>query len=142
MPYRTRPAAEPNILHSAFAIHHLDGPGQKQQFLEGARQPHRPGGACPSGWMSFRDARRKRARPTSARYARRITQRPGSPLSGRAQAGARPFEAHLRSLDHARRPAGDRIAAAAEAAGWRWHWGWQGAHQAEALAVLTPDLRP
>jgi hypothetical protein len=30
------------------------------------------------------------------------------------------------------------IAAAAEAAGWQWRWGWQGAHQAEALAVLTP----
>jgi hypothetical protein len=28
------------------------------------------------------------------------------------------------------------IAAAAEAAGWHWTWTWQGAHQAEAMAVL------
>ena len=30
------------------------------------------------------------------------------------------------------------IEAAAAAAGWRWTWGWEGAHQAEAMAVLTP----
>jgi hypothetical protein len=30
------------------------------------------------------------------------------------------------------------IEAAAAAAGWRWSWGWHGAHQAEAMAVLTP----
>ena len=30
------------------------------------------------------------------------------------------------------------IQAAAAAAGWQWRWSWQGAHRAEALAVLTP----
>jgi hypothetical protein len=45
-------------------------------------------------------------------------------------------ETHLRSFDlPAER---GRIEAMAEAAGWRWHWAWQGAHQAEAMAVLTP----
>jgi phenylpropionate dioxygenase-like ring-hydroxylating dioxygenase large terminal subunit len=66
------------------------------------------------------------------RYVKRI--RSGwQPLSAEQREHV---ETHLRSFDlPAER---GRIEAMAEAAGWRWHWAWQGAHQAEAMAVLTP----
>ena len=69
-----------------------------------------------------------------ARYARRIQ-------AGWPQLRAEQQEhviSHLSSFDI---PA-DRAAieASAKAAGWHWRWAWQGAHRAEAMAVLTPAL--
>jgi hypothetical protein len=67
-----------------------------------------------------------------ARYTQRIQQ-------GWPQLTAEQQEHVISHLSHCDIPA-DRaaIAAAAEAAGWHWTWTWQGAHQAEAMAVLQP----
>jgi hypothetical protein len=120
---------QPDILHSAFAIHHLDDP-QKQQFLEGARRRIAPGGLFI--WVDvFRNAGEARQAYID-RYVQRI-RNGWQPLSAEQREHV---ETHLRSFDlPAERGC---IEAVAEAAGWRWHWAWQGAHQAEAMAVLTP----
>jgi SAM-dependent methyltransferase len=120
---------QPDILHSAFAIHHLSDP-QKERFLKGARQQIAPGGV-----FLWADVFRAADEPLDAylqRYQRRIEQG-WEPLSTGAKAHV--LE-HMHQYD---RPA-DRsvIQAIAEAAGWRWRWIWQGSHQAEALAVLHP----
>jgi trans-aconitate methyltransferase len=118
-----------DILHSAFAIHHLTDP-QKITFLEAVRRRIAPGGLFI--WVDvFREPGESRDRYI-ARYQQRIA-------TGWHQLTAEQQEhvsSHLAAYD---RPA-DRaaIAEAAAAAGWHWRWVWQGAHQAEALAVLTP----
>jgi len=118
-----------DILHSAFAIHHLTDQ-DKASFLQAARRRIAPGGLFL--WIDvFRQPGESREAYV-ARYSRRITTL-WPQLTAEQQEHV---ISHLSSHDI---PA-DRqaIAAAAEAAGWQWHWGWQGAHQAEALAVLTP----
>lgn len=122
-------AARVDILHSAFAIHHLDD-AQKTTFLKGARRR-----LSPDGLFVWTDVFREAGEARQAyleRYVDRI--RSGwSPLTAEQQDHV---IGHLCSCDI---PA-DRaaIAAAAEAAGWSWRWVWQGAHHAEATAVLTP----
>ena len=119
--------ATTDILHSAFAIHHLDDPA-KLTFLQAARQRMSPGGLFV--WVDvFREPGESREAYV-ARYTQRIQQ--GWPQLTTEQ--QEQVISHLRGFDI---PA-DRaaIAAAAAAAGWRWHWAWQGAHQAEAMAVL------
>ena len=132
--WATGPAAGPDdmpvdLLHSAFAIHHLDA-AQKATFLQAARRRIAPGGLfiwvdvfCEPG--EARDA-------YVARYRQRIAA--GWPQLTAQQRDH--VSSHLAAYD---RPA-DRAAIAdtAAACGWDWRWGWQGAHQAEALAVLTP----
>jgi len=119
----------PDILHSAFAIHHLSDT-QKQAFLEGARRRIQPDGLFL--WVDvFRDPGE-----THEAYITRYCQRISSswhPLNAEQQEHV---IAHLSQFDL---PA-DRasIQASAEAAGWRWQWAWQGQHRAEAMAVLTP----
>ncbi|MEB3234600.1 MAG: class I SAM-dependent methyltransferase [Cyanobacteriota bacterium] len=119
-----------DILHSAFAIHHLDD-NTKTTFLQAARRRISPGGLFI--WVDvFREPDESRE-AYIARYQRRIN-------ASWPQLSAEQKDhviSHLSSFDI---PA-DRaaIAAAARAAGWRWQWAWQGAHQAEAMAVLTPD---
>ncbi len=118
-----------DILHSAFAIHHLDQP-QKEAFLAAARQRINS-----SGIFVWTDVFREPGETRDAyvkRYTRRI--RTGwQPLSAEQQDHV---INHLSSFDM---PA-DRaeIQAAAEAAGWTWRWAWDGAHSAEATAVLKP----
>jgi len=120
---------QPDILHSAFAIHHLSDP-QKSTFLEGARRRIQPGGLFL--WVDvFREPDESHD-AYIARYCERIS-------SSWTQLNAEQQEhviAHLSQFDL---PA-DRAAiqASAEAAGWRWQWAWQGRHRAEAMAVLTP----
>ncbi len=116
-----------DILHSAFAIHHLDDPA-KLTFLQAARTRMSPGALFI--WVDvFREPGESREAYV-ARYTQRIQQ-------GWPQLTAEQQEHVISHLSRFDIPA-DRaaIAAAAEAAGWRWHWAWQGAHQAEAMAVL------
>jgi cyclopropane fatty-acyl-phospholipid synthase-like methyltransferase len=118
-----------DILHSAFAIHHLSD-ADKATFLQAARQRIAPGGLFI--WIDvFRQAG-ENLEAYVARYTRRIT-------TLWPQLTTEQQEHVISHLSRCDIPA-DRqaIAAASEAAGWQWHWGWQGAHQAEALAVLTP----
>ena len=118
-----------DLLHSAFAIHHLSDE-QKATFLRAARRRIAPDGLFI--WVDvFRQPGEDRGSYV-ARYQQRIaTSWPQ--LSAEQQEHC---SSHLAAYDI---PA-DRaaIAQVAEAAGWQWRWGWQGQHQAEALAVLTP----
>jgi SAM-dependent methyltransferase len=123
--------APPNtdLLHSAFAIHHLDDPS-KASFLKAARQRISTDGLFI--WVDvFREPGESREAYV-ARYQRRINA--SWPQLSTEQKNH--VISHLSGFDI---PADrEAIAAAATAAGWQWRWGWQGAHQAEALAVLTP----
>ncbi len=118
-----------DLLHSAFAIHHLSD-AEKAGFLQAARRRIAPGGLFI--WVDvFREPGE-----SLAAYRERYSQRVGSSWGALSQEQREQVLGHIRSFDI---PA-DRsaIVASAEAAGWRWRWGWQGAHRAEALAVLTP----
>lgn len=117
-----------DILHSAFAVHHLDQP-QKATFLAAARQH-----ISPNGIFVWTDVFREPGESRDAyigRYVHRI--RTGwSMLTAEQQEHV---ISHLSSFDI---PA-DRaeIQATAESCGWQWRWTWNGAHNAEATAVLT-----
>ena len=118
-----------DILHSAFAIHHLSD-AQKQTFLQGARRHINPNGVFL--WVDvFREPGETRE-AYIARYAQRIR------TSWQSLSAAQQEQVidHLSQCDI---PA-DRAAieATARACGWDWQWLWQGQHQAEAMAVLTP----
>lgn len=118
-----------DILHSAFAVHHLDQP-QKATFLAATRQH-----ISPNGIFVWTDVFREPGESRDAyieRYVRRI--RSGWQVLTTEQQNH--VINHLSSFDI---PA-DRaeIQATAESCGWRWRWAWDGAHSAEATAVLTP----
>ena len=122
-------ASPVDILHSAFAIHHLTDP-DKATFLQAARQRIAPGGVFI--WVDvFRQPGESRDAYV-ARYKERIAAL-WPQLTAEQQLHV---TSHLSAYDI---PA-DRqaIEAAAAAAGWQWHWGWNGAHKAEALALLRP----
>jgi len=123
------PGQSVDILHSAFAIHHLSDQ-QKASFLAAARQR-----LSPDGVFVWADVFRPSGESRQAyveRYIERI-ETDWQPLNSDQR---RHVIDHLSSCDN---PA-DRTAieAVAEAAGWRWRWAWNGAHRAEAVAVLTP----
>jgi hypothetical protein len=117
-----------DILHASFAIHHLDG-DQKQTFLRHTRPKMAPG-----SFFLWADVFRE---PGESRnhYVERYSERVRSlwPLAPERQ---EQVISHLSNFDH---PA-DRsaIESVARACGWQWQWLWQGAHQAEAVALLTP----
>jgi hypothetical protein len=118
-----------DILHSAFAIHHLNDEA-KETMLRGARERIHPEGLFL--WADvFRGAGESEG-AAIARYSKRV-KGDWWPLTERQR---QQTIAHIRSLDH---PA-DRmeIQRAAEASGWHWQWLWQGEHDSEALALLTP----
>lgn len=121
------PAVE--LIHSAFAIHHLSD-AEKGTFLRAARRRIAPGGL-----LLWADVFRQPGEALGAyrqRYSNRIRQ------GWEALTAERQNQVieHLSSFDiPAERGA---IEPVAEAAGWHWHWAWQGQRQAEALAVLTP----
>lgn len=123
----SQPATD--ILHSAFAIHHLDDDA-KAAFLQAARRRISPGGLFI--WVDvFREPGESRD-AYIARYTSRIH-------NGWPQLSAEQKEHVINHLGSFDIPADrEAIAAAAAEAGWQWHWAWQGAHQAEAMAVLTP----
>ncbi|MCP9776153.1 trans-aconitate 2-methyltransferase [Cyanobium sp. WAJ14-Wanaka] len=120
---------QPDILHSAFAIHHLSD-GDKERFLGGARRRIQPGGMFL--WVDvFREPGETRQAYID-RYVQRIT--------GGWQALSSEQKDHvINHLSQFDMPADrEAIQASAEAAGWHWHWAWQGKHRAEAMALLTP----
>ena len=125
-----RTASEPvDLLHSAFAIHHLSD-AQKTTFLEAARQR-----ISATGLFIWVDIFRQPGE-TRERYLERYRQRIRGGWQVLSSEQQEQVISHLSSFDI---PA-DRAAIQAEAeqAGWQWRWGWNGQHQAEALAVLTP----
>ncbi|MFO7630073.1 MAG: class I SAM-dependent methyltransferase [Prochlorococcaceae cyanobacterium] len=117
-----------DILHSAFAIHHLSE-AEKETFLRAAR-----GRISPQGIFLWADVFREPGEtlaPYLERYTRRM--RGWQVLSPEQQAQAID---HVSCFDQpAERGA---IEATATAAGWQWQWIWQGSHNSEALALLTP----
>lgn len=123
-------AMEPvQILHAAFAVHHLSD-GQKAAFLAAARRR-----ISSDGLLIWADVFREPGESLE-HYRQRYSQRirlGWQPLSHEQQ---EQVITHLGAYDM---PAErGSIEAVAEAAGWRWQWAWQGQHRAEALAVLTP----
>jgi hypothetical protein len=122
-------SATVDILHSAFAIHHLSD-DQKATFLAAIRRR-----ISADGVFVWADVFRNQGESRQAYVERYITRIRGGWQALDADQQQHVI-AHLSSFDN---PA-DRaaIVAAAEAAGWQWRWAWQGAHQAEAVAVLTP----
>jgi len=118
-----------DILHSAYAIHHLDD-NQKRDFFASARQR-----VDSNGIFVWVDVFREPGE-TRAEYVQRYSQR-----IERLWGVLTPEQKHhvIDHLSNCDIPADrEAIKAMAEASGWHWHWAWQGNHQAEALAVLTP----
>jgi len=118
-----------DILHSAFAIHHLDQP-QKEAFLQAARQRINPGGI-----FVWTDVFREPGESLES-YAQRYAQRIRSGWQALSLEQRNHVIHHLSSCDIPADRADIEITAAA--AGWRWHWVWNGIHRAEATAVLSP----
>ena len=121
--------AQIDILHSAFAIHHLSE-SQKQAFLEAARARIAPGGL-----FIWADVFRE---PSESRdlYVQRYLQRIRGSWPQLTPEQQEHVCNHLATFDQpAERGA---IEATAQVAGWQWRWAWNGAHRAEAVAVLTP----
>ncbi len=121
---------QPDILHSAFAIHHLSD-AEKQIFLQGARRRINANGVFL--WVDVFREPGETHEAYIARYRQRIR-------NGWQALSVEQQEQVIDHLSQCDIPA-DRAAiqASAEQAGWRWHWAWQGQHQAEAMAVLTPN---
>jgi len=126
------PGSEPvDLLHSAFAIHHLSD-DDKARFLQLARRH-----IAPQGLFLWADVFRPPGEPLEA-YRARYVQRIRSGWRALNSAQQQPLIDHLNRFDF---PADrDIIPAVAEASGWQWQWLWQGDHQAEALALLRPAL--
>ena len=125
------PASESiDLLHSAFAIHHLSD-DQKKLFLTNARQIINDKGLFI--WIDvFREPGELQTDYLS-RYCHRI-ERSWQPLcSDQKQLVIN----HIREFDLP--PDRQLIKAFAEANGWHWQWAWRGSHAAEAMAILTPS---
>ncbi|MFZ9850865.1 MAG: class I SAM-dependent methyltransferase [Vulcanococcus sp.] len=124
-------AASPviDLLHSAFAIHHLSD-SQKATFLQAARRR-----ISPNGLFLWVDVFRQPGESRAA-YLERYCQRIVGGWGVLSDAQREHVLDHVTRLDQ---PADrEAIQATAEQAGWHWRWGWNGRHGAEAMAVLTP----
>jgi len=118
-----------DILHSAFAIHHLSD-SQKATFLQAARRR-----ISPNGLFLWVDVFRQPGESRAA-YLERYCQRIVGGWGVLSDAQREHVLDHVTRLDQ---PADrEAIQATAEQAGWHWRWGWNGRHGAEAMAVLTP----
>ena len=118
-----------DLLHSAFAIHHLSD-AEKRAFLQAARRRLAPGGLVL--WADVFREPGEGLRTYRQRYCARIRQG-WDALTPEQQSQVID---HLSSFDH---PAErGSIESVARVEGWLWQWSWQGQHRAEALAVLTP----
>ena len=117
-----------DLIHSAFAIHHLSD-CDKIRFLEAARRRIAEDGLLV--WTDvFQDENESRA-DYLERYVSRVTNWPG--LSGNQRDA---IVDHLCQYDlPARR---GWIEAVALKSRWMMTWSWRGKHQAEAVALLRP----
>jgi hypothetical protein len=123
-----QPGAPIDILHTAFAVHHL-ADDAKATFLQAARRR-----IAADGLILLADVFREPGEAL-APYRERYCQRMGGWKVLSPEQRVQVIE-HVSQFDQ---PADrEAIAAAARDAGWHWQWAWQGSHQAEALAVLTP----
>ena len=118
-----------DILHSAFAIHHLNDE-EKGRFLSCVRQRLHL-----EGLFLWADVFRRPGESRAAyidRYSVRVQQQ-WTPLSEEQKEQTL---THIRERDQ---PADSgAIQGVAEAAGWHWQWLWRGNQDSEALALLTP----
>lgn len=117
-----------DLIHSAFAIHHLSDP-EKVRFLEGARRCIADDGLMM--WADvFQEEHESRVRYLE-RYVARVRQWPGLSAEQRDA-----VVAHMQQCDWpARRGWIESVAADC---GWALAWTWCGPHRAEALALLRP----
>lgn len=117
-----------DLIHSAFAIHHLSDP-DKVCFLKAARRR-----IADDGLFVWTDVFQKEHESRDhylERYASRVQHWPG--LSGEQRDAV---VDHMRRCDlPARRGWIESVAADS---GWTWTWAWNGQHCAEAVGVLQP----
>ena len=118
-----------DLIHSAFAIHHLSD-ADKVRFLAGARRHIADDGLLI--WTDvFQEEHESRACYLE-RYVSRVQHWPG--LSGQQR------DAVVAHLQHGDWPARRGwIESVASDCGWALTWSWRGQHQAEALALLRPS---
>lgn len=118
-----------DILHSAFALHHLSD-ADKALFLESTRRRLHA-----DGIFLWADVFRNGGESLEA-YLARMTRRVRQDWGALTPSQMEQTLDHINSLDQ---PA-DRsaIVQVAESAEWRWQWLWQGQSQCEALALLRP----
>lgn len=117
-----------DLIHSAFAIHHLND-ADKETFLRGARRR-----MASDGLLIWVDVFREPGEPLAA-----YLERYGGRMRGWARLRPEQREQAIEHVTHCDQPAQrGTIEAVAATAGWSWRWAWQGSHRAEALAVLTP----
>ena len=117
-----------DLIHSAFAIHHLSDPG-KIRFLKGARRRIDERGLLV--WADvFQEANETREAYLS-RYVARVRQWPGLTEEQRNA-----VIDHMRQHDWPARR--EWIESVAADCGWSLTWAWRGQHRAEATALLRP----
>ena len=117
-----------DLIHSAFAIHHLSDTN-KIRFLEGARRRIADNGLMV--WTDvFQEETESRARYLE-RYLLRVKHWPGLSAEQRNA-----VVDHMQQCDWPARRGW--VESVASNCGWTLHWSWRGQHQAEALALLRP----
>ena len=117
-----------DLIHSSFALHHLDQ-NQKLHFLEGARKQIHT-----NGLFIWADVFRPKGEPRSdylKRYCKRIDQ-----WSELSQTQRDTVIKHIK--DHDLPADREWLEQQAETRGWSFRWAWTGRHDAEAVAVLQP----
>ena len=117
-----------DVIHSAFAIHHLSD-SQKIQFLRGARQRIEVDGLLL--WVDvFQDEDDSRETYLD-RYIDRVRHWPALDTQQ-----IKAIVEHMHDCDWPAQRGTIETIAAQE--GWRWRWAWRGSYGSEALAVLQP----
>ena len=117
-----------DLIHSAFAIHHLSD-SEKVRFLEGARRRIADDGLLV--WTDvFQEPHESRACYLE-RYISRVHHWPGLSIGQRDA-----VVDHLKQSDWPARRGW--IESVASESGWSMNWSWRGQHQAEAMAILLP----
>ena len=120
-----------DLIHSAFAIHHLSNP-EKVRFLRGARRRIADDGLLM--WTDIFQEEHESRDDYLERYISRVQHWPGL-SDGQRDA----VLDHMRQCDWpAQRGWIESVAAES---GWELTWGWRGQHRAEALALLRPHPR-
>ena len=131
---RPNPLADGNqpervdVIHSAFAIHHLSD-SQKIQFLRGARQRIETDGLLL--WVDVFQNEDDTRETYLDRYIDRVRHWPAlNTLQIQA------IVEHMQACDWPAQRGTIETIAAQE--GWSWRWAWRGTSGSEALAVLQP----